>query len=190
MNAQNQTLICNPQIEWSELLSFSFQPFRVSSCVNVCVWSWKNARSRNEKKKRKERKRKNKQTQLPGFELALLRQLLASRAWNFTTRKQNTRYYVTITWLAVWNRNTSHAVSKADKGEKKSEVNRAIIFCKKEIKAELIVTFQKIFSLMADFLDVVSVLPCNPTNKGKKNLCVCAKKLIDRENWSRIPFSS
>ena len=192
MNAPNQALICNPQIEWSELLSFPFQPFRVSSCVNVCVFDReKNARRRNEKKKRKERKRKNKQTQLPGFELALLRQLLASRAWNFTTqlRKQNTRYYVTITW-PVWNRNTSHAVSKANKAEKKSEVNRAIIFCKKEIKAELIVTFQKIFSLMADFLDVVSVLPCNPTNKGKKNLCVCAKKLIDRENWSRIPFSS
>ena len=148
----------------------------------------KDARSRNEKKKRKE----SKQTQLPGFELALLRQLLASGAWNFTTqpRKQNTRYYVTITWPVVWNRNTSHAVSKANKGKKKSEVNRAIIFCRKEIKAELIVTFQKIFSSMADFLDVVSVLPCNPTNKGKKNLCVCAKKLIDRENWSRIPFSS
>ena len=165
---------------------------RLFLCECVCLIVKKMLEVGTEKKKRKERKRKNKQTQLPGFELALLRQLLASRAWNFTTqpRKQNTRYYVTIKWPAVWNRNTSHAVSKANKGEKKSEVNRAIIFCKKEIKAELIVTFQKIFSLMADFLDVVSVLPCNPTNKGKKNLCVCAKRLIDRENWSRIPFSS
>ena len=79
---------------------------------------------------------------MPGFELALLRQLSVSRAWNFTTQlgKQNTRYYVTITRLAVWKRNTSHAVSKANKG-KKSEVNPSIIFCKKEIKAELIVTF-------------------------------------------------
>ena len=26
---------------------------------------------------------------------------------------------------------------------------------------------------MADFRAVVSVLPCSPTNKGKKNLCDC-----------------
>ena len=32
---------------------------------------------------------------------------------------------------------------------------------------------------MADFRDVVSVLPCNPTNKSKKNLCGCAEKA----NW-------
>ena len=37
-------------------------------------------------------------------------------------------------------------------------------------------TFQNIFSSMADFLDVVSVLPCSATNKDKKNLCGCAKK--------------
>ena len=29
---------------------------------------------------------------------------------------------------------------------------------------------------MADFRDVVSVLPCGPTNKGKKNLCGCEEK--------------
>ena len=144
-------------------------------------------------KKRKERKRKNTQTQLPGFELALLRQLLASGAWNFTTqpRKQNTRYYATITWPAFWKRNISHAVSKANKGKKKSKVNRAIIFSKKKkIKAELIMTFKNIFSSVANFRDVESVLPCNPTNNGKKNICGCAKKLIDRENWSRSPLSS
>ena len=37
-------------------------------------------------------------------------------------------------------------------------------------------TFQNIFSSMADFRAVVSVLPCSPTNKGKKNLCGCAEK--------------
>ena len=39
-------------------------------------------------------------------------------------------------------------------------------------------TFQNIFSSMADFRDVVSVLPFSPTNKGKKNLCGFAKKTI------------
>ena len=34
-----------------------------------------------------------------------------------------------------------------------------------------VMTFQNIFSSMADFRDVVSVLPCSLTNKGKKNLC-------------------
>ena len=29
---------------------------------------------------------------------------------------------------------------------------------------------------MADFRAVVSVLPCSPTNKGKKNLFGCAEK--------------
>ena len=138
------------------------------------------------KKKRKERKRKNTQSQLPGFELALLPQLLASRAWNFTTqlRKQNTRYYVTITRPAVWKRNTSHAVSKANKG-KKSEVNPSIIFCKKK-------KLKRNWSWpsMTDFRDIESVLPCNPTNNGKKNLCGCVKKLMDRKNWSRSLFSS
>ena len=43
-------------------------------------------------------------------------------------------------------------------------------------------TFKNIFSSVANFRDVESVLPCNPTNNGKKNLCGCAKKLIDREN--------
>ena len=38
------------------------------------------------------------------------------------------------------------------------------------------VTYQNIFSSMADNRDVESVLPCSPTNKGKKNLCGCAEK--------------
>ena len=35
------------------------------------------------------------------------------------------------------------------------------------IKAEGSVIFQNIFSSMADSCDVVSVLPCSPTDKGK-----------------------
>ena len=55
-------------------------------------------------------------------------------------------------------------------------VNRANIFAEK-IKVEGSVTFQNIFSsIMADFRAVVSVLPCSPTNKSKKNLCGCAEK--------------
>ena len=46
------------------------------------------------------------------------------------------------------------------------EVNRATILCRKII-AEESVTFQNIFSSLADFCDVVSVMPCSPTNKGK-----------------------
>ena len=37
-------------------------------------------KERREKERKKERKRKSTQTRLPGFELALLRQLLASLA--------------------------------------------------------------------------------------------------------------
>ena len=53
-----------------------------------------------------------------------------------------------------------------------------------KIKEELGVIFQNMFSSMADFRDVVSVLPCSPTNKGKKNLCGCAEKANDNEpSW-------
>ena len=40
-----------------------------------------------------------------------------------------------------------------------------------KIKVKGSVIFQNIFSSMADFRDVVSVLPCSLTNNGKKNLC-------------------
>ena len=42
-----------------------------------------------------------------------------------------------------------------------------ISFAEKKIKAEGSVTFQPIFSSIADFRDVESVLPSSPTNKGK-----------------------
>ena len=48
-------------------------------------------------------------------------------------------------------------------------------------------TFQNIFSsIMADFRAVVSVLPCSPTNKGKKNLCGCAEKA--NRQWAFVAF--
>ena len=65
-------------------------------------------------------------------------------------------------------------------------VNRANIFAEK-IKVEGSVTFQNIFSsIMADFRAVVSVLPCSPTNKGKKNLCGCAGKA--NRQWAFVAF--
>ena len=63
-----------------------------------------------------------------------------------------------ITWPTVLKRNTSHAVTNANK-VKKSDVNRANIFCRKKIKAEGSVTFQNIFSSSYGFRDLVSVLP-------------------------------
>ena len=56
------------------------------------------------------------------------------------------------------------------------KVNRANIFAEK-IKVEENVTFQNTFSsIMANFHAVVSVLPCSPANKGKKNLCGYTKR--------------
>ena len=91
-----------------------------------------------------------------------------------------------ITWPTVLKRNTSHAVTNANK-VKKSDVNRANIFCRKKIKAEGSVTFQNIFSsIMADFCAVVSVLPCCPTNRGKKNLYGFAEKAS--RQWAFVAF--
>ena len=50
--------------------------------------------------------------------------------------------------------------------KKTCENNRANTFCRK-LKAEGSVIFQNIFSSMADSPDVVSVLPCSPTDKSK-----------------------
>ena len=47
-------------------------------------------------------------------------------------------------------------------------------------------TFQNIFSSMADFRAVVSVLPCSLTNKSKKNLCGCAEKA--NRQWAFVAF--
>ena len=39
---------------------------------------------------------------------------------------------------------------------------------------------------LTDFRAVVSVLPCNPTNKGKKNLCGCTEKA--NRQWAFVAF--
>ena len=54
------------------------------------------------------------------------------------------------------------------KGKKKSVnliVKTSLIF--RKIIGEGSVIFQNIFSSLADFCRVVSVIPCSPTNKGK-----------------------
>ena len=60
-------------------------------------------------------------------------------------------------------------------------------FLRKKIKVEGSMTLENIFSsIMADFRAVVSVLPCSPTNKGKKNLCGCAEKA--NRQWAFVAF--
>ena len=69
---------------------------------------------------------------------------------------------------------TSHAVTNANK-VKKSDVNRANIFCRKKIKAEGSVTFQNIFSSSSGFRDVVSVLPAVLLIRASKILVAVQK---------------
>ena len=118
-------------------------------------------------KNSKSRKVKKKKTRLPGFKLALLPQLLASRAWNFTTqpRNKNARYVRSLNIMSrsitrpTVLKETLLAWFQMEIRVNKSDVNRANIFCRKNFKAEESVTFQNIFSSMADFRYVVSVLP-------------------------------
>ena len=97
------------------------------------------------KRKRKERKRKSTSLYCLDLSFALLHQLLASLAWNFTTQPRNgsiSEYYYDLD----------------------------------------IVTFQNIFSSMADFRDVVSVamLPAARLIKASRIFWLW-KKLMDRE---------
>ena len=69
MNAPSQTLICNPQIEWSKLLSsVPFRPFHVSLhlpwlCECRCAFDReKHAKSKKEEKKEKKREKEKKHT--------------------------------------------------------------------------------------------------------------------------------
>ena len=66
--------------------------------------------------------------------------------------------------------------------KKNCENNRASTFCRK-VKAEGSVIFQNIFSLMADSPDVVSVLPCSPTDKI---FVAVRKRLIESEKSSNL----
>ena len=60
-------------------------------------------------------------------------------------------------------------------------------FLQKKIKVEGSMTFQNIFSsIMADFRAVVLVLPCSPSNQGKKNSCGCAEKA--NRQWAFVAF--
>ena len=111
----------------------------------------KESKRKRKKERKKERKRKSTQTQLLGFELALLRQLFASHAWNFTTQPQENKihsiaeYHVTITRPTVWKRNTSHAVSEANKNKKVKLIVQISFAEKIKFKEEGSVTFQNFF---------------------------------------------
>ena len=180
MNAPSQTLICTPEIEWSEPLLSSFGPsvclrtFLV--CVSVWAWSWKNTKPVGREKKRKTDK----------HSIARIRTRSSPPAVSFACRKLHQAAKETICrirFIFEYHDHLTHRLRKKhfSRGCKYKyrykETVKLIVrtsFAQK-IKAEGSVTFQNIFSSMADFRAVVSVLPCSPTNKGKKNLWSCAE---------------
>ena len=186
MKASSQTLICNPQIEWSELLYVSFRPFLVSShplppslpclCKYVRLIVKKNTESRKEKEEKKRKKKESeKEDKLncldrvralassPAVSFACLKLHHAAKETKYKICSISQLYYIRITRPTVWKRNTSHAVLNANNG-KKVKLIVQMSFAEKS-KAEGRLTFQTIFSLMADFRDVVSVLSSSPTFK-------------------------
>ena len=98
--------------------------------------SWK-------ERKIKERKRKSTQTRLPGFELALLSQLLASRAFETSPSSQGKKIQDTFDlWILCRDQSrdplslkkTLLMLFQMQIKVKKSDVNRANIFCRKKLK--------------------------------------------------------
>ena len=118
--------------------------------------------------------------------IARIQQLLASPAWNFTTQPRKKKYkicsiseyYVTINHATHrgLKRNTSRAVSNANKGKKKwlSSIVQTS-FAEKHFKAEESVTLQNIFSSVADFRHVVSVLPAARLIKASRIIVALQK---------------
>ena len=131
MNAPSQTLICNPQIEWSELLSsVSFRPFHVSLhlswlCECRCAFDHEKMLKVGRKKKEKKRKKEKKHTN----SVARIRArasppavIISFGAWNFTTqpKKQNTRYHRSLNintdlklgWTVKWRTATGIKIAR------------------------------------------------------------------------------
>ena len=129
------------------------------------------------KRKRKERKKEKNHTNSiariracaspPAVSFACLKLHHAAKGKKYQSVRSLNIMSRSITRPTVLKRNTSHAVSNANKG-KKSDVNRANIFYWKKIKAEESMTFQNIFSSMADFRDVLSVLLAAQLIKASK----------------------
>ena len=154
MKASSQTLIYNPQIEWSELLSVSFLVSSTPSplvCVSVCVRPWKYTKSRKEKEEKKRKKERKKEsekedklncqdslralTSSPAVSFACLKPHHAAKETKYKICSISQLYYIRITRPTIWKRNTSHAVLNANNG-KKSEINYSNVFCRKKSKAE------------------------------------------------------
>ena len=146
-------------------------------CVSMCVWSSKKIlKVGRKKKKRKEKKKESeKEDKLncrdrvralassPAVSFACLKLHHAAKETKYKICSISQLYYIRITRPTVWKRNTSHAVLNANNG-KKVKLIVQMSFAEKS-KAEGSLTFQTIFSLMADFRDVVSVLSSSPTFK-------------------------
>ena len=143
MNTPSQSLICNPQIEWSKLLSsVSFRPFHVSlhlPWLCECRYAFDREKmlkvGRKKRKEKKEKKHTNSIARIraraspPAVSFACLKLYHAAKETKYKIPTISD-YYVTITRPTVWKRNTSHLVSNVNKGNKR-EVNRANIFCGK-----------------------------------------------------------
>ena len=91
---------------------------------------------RNKKKRREEKNHINSIARIraraspPAVSFAFLKLYQAAKETKYKITSIS-EYYVTITRPTVWSeKDTSHVVSNANKGKKKSEVNRANIFCK------------------------------------------------------------
>ena len=97
MKAPSKTLIRNPESECSELLAVSFRSF--ASLRTFLVWVRVHLIVKNAKTVETEKKNKTNEdsTQFPGFELALLCKLLASRAGNL--RNPSSEKETFLTWF-------------------------------------------------------------------------------------------
>ena len=150
MITPSKTLICNPQIEWSELLSsVSFRPFHVSLhllwlCECRCAFDrekmLKVGREKKEKKRKKEKKHTNSIARIRArasppavISFARLKLYHAAKETKYNIPSIS-EHYVTITEPTVWKRNTSHVVSNVNKGKKKVKLIVQISFAEKKLK--------------------------------------------------------
>ena len=142
----------------------------------------KKKKRKENKETKRERKKVKKQTNSnawTGFELAPLRQLLASRAWNFTTqpKKQNTRYVQSLNIMSR-SRDQAHCLKKKHFSRgfkfklkcKKSKVNRANIFCRKIVKQRERYLPNHLFSNGRFSWCSIEVLPSSPINNLKRQV--------------------
>ena len=193
MNTPSQTLICNPEIEWSEPLSISFRPFHVSShlpclceCVRLIVKKCRLS-CRMGKKEKKTHSVARIQTRPSPPAVSFVCRKLNQAA----KLKQNTCARI-VSSLNIMSRSRKPPFEKETPRTRlqiqiyvkiNCIVNRANIFAEK-IKVEGSVTFQNIFSsIMADFRAVVFVLPSARLIKARR---ISVAQWLRGKGWSTM----